>query len=67
MLSPSRSVSRTLFVLFVCLFILFEFDVAFNNISVCVTTVSGCDRDLIAHYNAALLKYHSLVQSGPKL
>ena len=36
----------------------FGFNVAFNNFSV-ITTVSGCDRALSAHfYSAASLKYH---------
>ena len=39
---------------------LFGFNVAFNNVSVShITTVSGCDRELNAHfYSAASLKYH---------
>ena len=37
----------------------FGFNVAFNNFSHHITTVSGCDRELNAHfYSAASLKYH---------
>ena len=44
--------------LFVCLFVcLFGFNVAFN-INCHITTVSGCDRELNAHfYSAASLWY----------
>ena len=44
--------------LLVCLF---WFNVAFNNFSVtCITKVSGCNRELNAHfYSAASLKYHA--------
>ena len=46
------------FILFVCLFVcLFGFNVAFNIICH-ITTVSGCDRELNAHfYSAASLWY----------
>ena len=40
-----------------CLFVLFEFNVAFNVICH-ITTVSGCDRELNVHfYSAASLWY----------